>query len=100
MVEARIGTNQSFDVLYDHHAQIGAILHALTAGDEPYEPLVYDLFVELRVHSILEQQLFFPAIAALIRKEQIRSCGTDFYLMLALMLELEQIEPGNEQFKR
>jgi len=60
--------------------------------------LVYELFVELRVHSVLEQQVFYPALSPLLSHDQIERYGKEQYLILALMLELEQTDEGNDQF--
>lgn len=96
-----ISSSEALPTLSQHHERIQDILTALVqSSDDDRDQLVYELFVELRVHSILEQQLFFPAISSLISREQITRCGSDFYVMLALMLELEQIEPEHELFDK
>jgi hypothetical protein len=35
-----------------------------------------------------------------IERERIKTSGKDFYVMLALMLELEQVQPGSDPFER
>ncbi len=95
-------TTQALDTLCSHHAQIASLLKALDHISEvdTRAAMVCELFVELRVHSVLEQQVFYPAIAGLLPKEQVQRYGKEFYLLLALMLELEQTDETGEQFSR
>lgn len=62
--------------------------------------LVHELFVQLRVHWILEQQLLFPQVLPVIGRERVCCFGQDFFVMLALMLELEQLDSGGGDFER
>lgn len=95
-------TRQALDTLCSHHAQIASLLKALEHINEAgtRADLVSELFVELRVHSILEQQVLYPAVSARLAKEQVQRYGKEFYLLLSLMLELEQTDEADEQFGR
>lgn len=85
--------------LSHHHEQILSLLGAIRRGGPGRDALVRELFIELRVHSILEQQLMFPYLGSCISREQVKTTGKDFYVMLALMLELEQVRSGTEAFE-
>jgi hypothetical protein len=58
--------------------------------------LLSELFVELRVHSVLEQQVFYPAVASVLSKDTERDAEKELYTILAMMLELER-EPGDSE---
>lgn len=91
--------NRVLSTLSRHHEQINSLFAAIKPGASCRDALVRELFVELRVHSILEQQLLFPQLASIISREQVKASAKDFYLILALMLELEQVRSGTEQFE-
>jgi hypothetical protein len=94
------GPNQTFDLLKTHHAQIVSLLGSLHRGGGSREDLIYELFVELRVHSVLEQQLFYPAVSTILSKDKPVSAQRELHMILALMLELEREETDSEQFQQ
>jgi len=95
-------TTQALDTLCSHHAQIASLLTALDHVGEAdaRADLVCELFVHLRVHLVLEQQVLYPAVADLVPKDQVQRYGKEFYLLLSLMLELEQTDETDDQFSR
>jgi hypothetical protein len=99
-MEALANTRPALSALNRHHDQILAMTAGLRLQCQDREARVRELFVELRVHSILEQQLLFPALAKFMGPEKIRAAGTEFYPMLALMLELEQMNMSGSQFQQ
>jgi hypothetical protein len=93
-----INKSLGLDTLTRQHKQILSLLQCLKERPDARE-LVHELFVELRVHSILEQQLLFPAISKIVDRDLLKETGKGFYVMLALMLECEQmIKQSNVQF--
>jgi hypothetical protein len=91
--------NQALDILRRHHAQISSLLDALHCGGIPSKDMVHELFIELRIHSILEQQLFYPAVSRLVTKNCWQSIEKEFYPILTLMLEVERVEAESLQFR-
>jgi hypothetical protein len=81
-----------------HHLVIENLLNRINSHEGDRSLLVKELFVQLRVHSILEQQFLFPDISTIVGKDVLKSAGKEFYEMLALMLELEQVNVESPVF--
>jgi len=99
-METRTNTAPALSTLRAHHTQILAMMADLGSPSQNREALVRELFVELRVHSILEQQLLFPAVSRSLSHDRTKAAGIEFYPMLALMLELEQMNFTGAQFEQ
>lgn len=88
--------SQACDFLRAHHAHIAALIEEVKQN--PKQTLLSELFIELRIHSILEQQLFYPAFREVIGKDSIRLAASELYGLLVVMLELEQSNLASDQF--
>ncbi len=72
------------------HGHIKNLLHHLETCDlVEQRRFLADLFLDLRIHSGLEQQLIFPNLAEHVPKEKLARCSKELYTMLSMMLELE-----------
>ena len=99
MVETFVEVSNSLESLNLHHRQIQTLLTAKFEQSRTVCELVHELFVQLRVHSILEQQLLFSGILPIIGRDRVRAFCQDFFVMLANMLELEQLDSNNSEFE-
>jgi hypothetical protein len=89
----------ALDPLRLHHTQIANLLESLNAADGVRGNLLRDLFVELRVLSILEQQVFYPAVASVLGKDLRRHAEKELYAILAMMLQLEREQTDEDRFR-
>jgi hypothetical protein len=90
-------SEQAIGILRADHGHIKELLSRLEKADKTEQDRVLaDLFLDLRIHSVLEQQVFYPSLSRLVDAKQLAESGKDFYFMLALMLELENIYASSE----
>lgn len=72
------------------HGQIKELLSRLEMADKAEQDHVLaDLFLDLRILSVLERQFFYPSLSPIIDEKQILELSKELYFMLTLMLELE-----------
>lgn len=89
MIDIVPGSEHAVGILRADHGHIKNLLSRLQMVDKTEQNVLSDLFLDLRIHSVLEQQLFYPSVSKLLGREKLAESGKDFYIMLALMLELE-----------
>ena len=96
------GSEHAIGMLRADHGHIKELLSRLEKVDTVEQDRVLaDLFLDLRIHSIIEQQVFYPSLseivdANIVDARQLAESGKDFYFMLALMLELESTYASSE----
>ncbi len=79
------------------HGQIKELLSRLELADKAEQDRVLaDLFLDLRILSVLEQKFFYPSLSPLVDEKQILELGKELYFMLTLMLELESTYASQE----
>ena len=79
------------------HAQIDSLLGRLKQAAQGEQPgVLADLFLGLRIHSNIDQQLFYPSISGIMGEHYVSECGKDCYTMLTLMLEMESHSRSHE----
>lgn len=101
MIDIVPGSEHAVGILRADHGHIKNLLSRLQIVDRTeQENVLSDLFLDLRIHSVLEQQLFYPSVSKLLGREKIAESGKDFYVMLALMLELESFIRTKEPLTR
>lgn len=82
---------QIIGILRADHGHIKDLMARLRGAADKAEQdrVLAELFLDLRILSVLEQQLFYPSLAPVIDQKQIAELGKELYFMLTLMLELE-----------
>ncbi|CAN5571968.1 hypothetical protein BH10CYA1_BH10CYA1_21520 [soil metagenome] len=79
------------------HGHIKELLSRLeTADTVEQDRVLAELFLDLRILSVLEQQIFYPSLSQIVDKKQISELGKELYFMLTLMLELESTYASEE----
>jgi len=88
--------DQALSVLRADHGHIKHLLADLkTCNQVEQQKVLADLFLGLRIHSVVEQQVVFPSVChSSLDSERIADCGKDLYTMLSMMLALEASEDG------
>ncbi len=91
------GDAHVIDMLRADHGHIKELLSRLkTAEKAEQDRVLADLFLDLRILSILEKQFFYPSLAQIVDAKQILELGKELYFMLTLMLELESTYASQE----
>ena len=84
------GSVHVISMLRADHAHIKELLSRLGSVDKAEQDRVLaDLFLDLRILSVMEQQFFYPSLAQMVDQKQISELAKELYFMLTLMLELE-----------
>src|SRR5438105_3252786 len=84
------GSAHVIGMLRADHTHIKELLSRLETADKAEQDRVLaDLFLDLRILSVLEQQFFYPSLSRIVDQKQIFELGKELYFMLTLMLELE-----------
>ncbi|MBS1953012.1 MAG: hypothetical protein JST89_02440 [Cyanobacteria bacterium SZAS-4] len=97
MGENAQGDAHVVDMLRADHGQIRELLSRLEMADKAEQDRVLaDLFLDLRIFSVLEQQFFYPSLSPIVDEKQILELGKELYFMLTLMLELESTYASEE----
>lgn len=97
MAENAQGDAHVIDMLRADHGQIKELLSRLEMADiAEQDRVLADLFLDLRILSILEQQFLYPSLAPIVDEKQILALGKELYFMLTLMLELESTYANEE----
>ena len=79
------------------HDHIKELLSRLQTADKAEQDRVLaDLFLDLRILSVLEQQFFYPSLTQVVDGKEISELGKELYFMLTLMLELESTYASEE----
>lgn len=91
-------SEQALTVLRADHRRIKLLLaHLKTCKPLEQQKVLADLFLGLRVHSVVEQQVVYPSIGkSSLDSERIADCRLDLYTMLSMMLALEAAGEGQE----
>ncbi len=94
------GSDHAIGMLRADQGHIKELLSRLENADKAEQDRVLaDLFLDLRIHSVLEQQVFYPSLYGFVDAKQLAESGKDFYFMLALMLELESFYASSESLE-
>lgn len=97
MGENAHGDAHAIDMLRADHDQIKELLSRLEMAEKAEQDHVLaDLFLDLRILSVLEQQFFYPSLSSIVDEKQILELGKELYFMLTLMLELESTYASEE----
>jgi hypothetical protein len=84
------GSAQVIGILRADHGHIKELMSRLQTADKAEQDRVLaELFLDLRILSVLEQQFFYPSLSQIVDEKQISELGKELYFMLTLMLELE-----------
>ena len=79
------------------HGHIKELLSRLETADKAEQDRVLaDLFLDLRILSVLEQQFFYPSLSPILDQKHTLELGKELYFMLTLMLELESTYASEE----
>ncbi|MFN8555193.1 MAG: hemerythrin domain-containing protein [Candidatus Obscuribacterales bacterium] len=91
MGEDAQGSAQVIGMLRADHGHIKDLMARLRSAADKAEQdrVLAELFLDLRILSVLEQQFFYPSLAPVVDQKQIAELGKELYFMLTLMLELE-----------
>jgi hemerythrin superfamily protein len=92
----------AIDMLEEQHRHVEQLFHEFGATDDPAtrQRIVGELVSSLRVHSEIEEQIFYPAVLEKLPEmgEEIRE-DLEEHLVVARQLEdLEQADPGDERY--
>ncbi|MBI2811580.1 MAG: hypothetical protein HYX67_12250 [Candidatus Melainabacteria bacterium] len=91
------GAAHVIGMLRADHGHIKELLSRLKTADKAEQDRVLaDLFLDLRILSVLEQQFFYPSLSPIVDEKQILELGKELYFMLTLMLELESTYASEE----
>jgi hemerythrin-like domain-containing protein len=92
-------------LLKDDHKQVKELFREYeSAGDRAYQKksrIAEQAFRELEVHSKLEEQIFYPAVAAKGTKDQkelVAQGVQEHHIVDVLIGELKALSPENEEF--
>jgi hemerythrin-like domain-containing protein len=92
-------------LLKDDHKQVKELFREYeSAGDRAYQKksrIAEQVFRELEVHSKLEEQIFYPAVAAKGTKDQkelVAEGVQEHHIVDVLIGELKALSPENEEF--
>ncbi len=95
----------AIDLLKDDHRKVKKLLREFeAAGDRAYQTkrrIAEQVFAELEVHSRLEEEIFYPAVAATANKdgkELVAEGIEEHHVVDVLIKELKALEPEDEQF--
>jgi len=84
------GSAYVIDMLRADHTHIKELMSRLETADKPEQDRVLaDLFLDLRILSVLEEKFFYPSLSQMLDQKQISELCKELYFMLTLMLELE-----------
>ncbi|HEY9677984.1 MAG TPA: hemerythrin domain-containing protein [Drouetiella sp.] len=91
MGDAAPGSEHVIRMLRADHEHIKELLTLLMDARERVEQerVMAELFLNLRLHSVCEQKVFYPSLVRLVDAKLIAEFGKDLYYLLSLMLELE-----------
>lgn len=70
-----------------------------TVEKSEQDRILAELFLDLRILSIVEQQLFYPCLAPQIDRQHLSELGKELYFMLTLMLELESTYASSQSLQ-
>jgi hypothetical protein len=91
------GREHVIDMLRADHGHIKELLSRLEKADKIEQGRVLgELFLDLRVHSVLEQQVFYPSLSQIVDAKKKAEFTKDLYGMLTLMLQLESTYASSE----
>lgn len=87
--------NQALSMLRADHGYIKHLLADLqTCGQVEQQKVLADLFLGLRIHSVVEQQIVYPSVCNSEDRERLADSSKDLYTMLSMMLALEASGDG------
>ena len=95
----------AIELLKDDHRKVKKLFREFeAAGDRAYQTkrrIAEQVFAELEVHSRLEEEIFYPAVAATANKdgkELVAEGIEEHHVVDVLINELKALEPEDEQF--
>ena len=95
----------AIELLKDDHRKVKKRFREFeAAGDRAYQTkrrIAEQVFAELEVHSRLEEEIFYPAVAATANKdgkELVAEGIEEHHVVDVLINELKALEPEDEQF--
>lgn len=90
MTEDAQGSAEVIERLRADYGHIRELMARLETADKAEQDHVLaDLFLDLRILSVLEQKFFYPSLSQIVDEKQISELRKELYFMLTLMLELE-----------
>ncbi len=83
---------QVIDMLRADHGHIKELMSRLRSAElDEQDRVLAELFLDLRILSVLEQKFFYPTLAQIVDEKKIAELDKELYFMLTLMLELESV---------
>lgn len=96
---------EALNFLKKQHREVEALFKKALAAEEPTERL--NLFKQidrdLRLHSVIEEEIFYPEVKRRVEKSEERLEVAEAYeehgLVKITIESLEKLDPGSEQYK-